>query len=453
MIAALAADGWQRSEDPESASVIIVNSCGFIEPAKQESIDVTLEFSQRFPQAKIVMAGCLSQRYPEDLAREMPELSAIVGNRSPERIAQYMRRMIDSEARIFVPGTGAEVGVGSQPGGTTDPAKTPRTGDPGNAVIEPVRVVRNELLSLPGSAYLKVAEGCDNRCSFCAIPLIRGRLRSQPIADVANEVMRLLDAGVVEINLVAQDLAAFGRDTGETFLDLVDALLAIPRDYWIRPLYIYPEHFPEALLERCAADPRLLPYFDIPVQHAAAPVLKRMGRPATAEQNLALIDRIRDRLPAAMIRSTFLVGFYGETDADFAALVDFQRRARIDWLGVFTYSPEDGTPAERFEGRLDLPVKAAEKRRDELMRLQEPITYERVDRLVGTDMDILIEEFVPDEPLALGRGYAHAPEVDGAVVVLTGDERERTAAGIEPGRRVRCRVIRRNGLDLEAVPL
>ena len=419
-MAALAEDGWLRSAEPDDAQVIIVNSCGFIEPAKQESIDTVLDLSIRHSDAKIVMTGCLSQRYSGDLAQEMPELSGIVGNRAPGRIAEFLRQMLESDARVFVPGT---QGAGH---------------------------ARGELLSLPGSAYVKVAEGCDHRCSFCAIPLIRGRLRSRRVPDLAGEVSRLVESGILEINLVAQDLAAFGQDNGENLPELLERLLEIDTHFWIRLLYVYPEHFPDELLDLCARDPRVLPYFDIPVQHASATVLKRMGRPATAQQNLALIERIRNRLPDAFLRSTFLVGFYGESDRDFADLVEFQREAQIDWLGVFTYSPEDGTPAARFEGKLPLPGPEADSRRDELMQLQEPITYNRVDRLVGTELDVLVEEMVPHEPLALGRAYAHAPDVDGAVVLTLG---EGAVSGVRPGALVRCSVSRRNGLDVEAAPL
>lgn len=426
-MAALAEDGWLRSAEPDDAQVIIVNSCGFIEPAKQESIDVVLDLSIRHSDAKIVMTGCLSQRYSGDLAQEMPELSGIVGNRAPGRIAEFLRQMLESDARVFVPGTHDLV---------------PGTQGTGHA--------RGELLSLPGSAYVKVAEGCDHKCSFCAIPLIRGRLRSRRVPDLAREVSRLVGSGILEINLVAQDLAAFGQDNGENLPELLERLLEIDMHFWIRLLYVYPEHFPDELLDLCARDPRVLPYFDIPVQHASAAVLKRMGRPATAQQNLALIERIRRRLPDVFLRSTFLVGFYGESDRDFADLVEFQREAQIDWLGVFTYSPEDGTPAARFEGKLPLPGPEADSRCDELMRLQEPITYNRVDRLVGTELDVLVEEMVPHEPLALGRAYAHAPDVDGAVVLTLGDG---AASGVRPGALVRCRVSRRNGLDVEAAPL
>jgi ribosomal protein S12 methylthiotransferase len=421
MISALDAAGWSRVPDPETAAVIIVNSCGFIEPAKQEAIDTVLDFSDGFPNAKIVMAGCLSQRYPGEIAAELPELSGVIGNRAPERVAEFLAAVLNSDERVFVPPPVAEV-----------TKAFPR---------------RNELLSLPGSAYVKVAEGCDNRCSFCAIPLIRGPLRSRGIGDIAAEFRQLLDAGIVEFNLVAQDLASFGRDTGQCLPELLGALLDIDSRFWIRPLYVYPEHFPESLLEICESDPRVLPYFDIPLQHASPAVLKRMGRPADPDANLRLVSRIRERLPDAFLRSTFLVGFYGETDNDFERLLDFQEAAQLDWVGVFSYSPEDGTAAERFAGRLPLPGPETDARKAQLMRRQERITAGRVARLVGRELDVLIEEPVVNEPLALGRCYAHAPEVDGAVVVNV------SAVQPAPGTFVRCRITRSTGLDVEAEPL
>lgn len=446
MIASLTRDGWRRCAEPEAAEVIIVNSCGFIEPAKQESIDTVLSFTRSHPRKQVVMAGCLSQRYAGEIAEELPELAGIVGNRAPDRIAEFLGEMLSSDARVFVPGTGV------------------------------VRHLRTDLLSLPGSAYVKVAEGCNNRCSFCAIPLIRGRLRSRAVAEVVGEVEQLVDSGIREINLVAQDLASFGADSGENLTMLLKGLLSIGSGFWVRMLYVYPEHFPEELLDLCAGHEQLLPYFDIPFQHASFSVLQRMGRPATARQNLDLIERIRHRLPDVFLRTSLLVGFYGEDEDDFQALIEFQKNAAIDWLGVFTYSPEDGTPAERFEDRLPRPGRrVAEERRDELLRRQEPITWSRVDRLVGRELDVLIEELVPDEPLALGRAYAHAPDVDGAVVVnlpavnpgppavnpgppaANPGPRNETRSGlpgrVAPGLMVPCRIVRRNGLDVEAVPI
>jgi ribosomal protein S12 methylthiotransferase len=422
MITALDHAGWSRARVPEDAECIIVNSCGFIEPAKQESIETCLQFASEFPDARIIMAGCLSERYPTEIAGEIPELAAVVGNRDPAAIPAVLDEITRSPKRVFVPG----------------PPRAAATRDPGS------------LLSLPGSAFLKVSEGCNNRCSFCAIPLIRGGLRSRPIREIAGEARMLLDAGVAEINLVAQDLASFGRDTGESLADLLRALLRDQRQFWLRMLYVYPERFPLSLLDLCRDDPRLLPYFDIPFQHAATDVLRRMGRPSTADESIRLVRTIREALPDVFLRSTFLVGFYGEGESEFESLLRFQEEAALDWVGVFVYSPEDGTPAMRYEGTLTRPsAEVAEERRDLLRSRQEPITESRLDRLVGRELPVLVEELVPHEPLAIGRAYAQAPEVDGSVVIAL----PASGSAITPGAMVPCRVLRRIGVDVEAAPL
>jgi ribosomal protein S12 methylthiotransferase len=428
MAQSLRAAGWQ-SVAPEEAACIVVNSCGFIEPAKQESIDVTLSLVETYPDAKIVMAGCLSQRYAAELAAEMPELAGLYGNRAPGRIAEFL-------ARVLTPETSA-------PGPIVSLPEEPLLSSP-----------REQLLGFPGSAYVKVSEGCDNRCSFCAIPLIRGRMRSKPLGALLEEIDQLLTAGVKEINLVAQDLASYGRDFPNTTdsdlpgVRLLRELSLRPGTFWIRLLYVYPDRFPDAFLSIMAEDPRIVPYFDLPLQHAATPVLRRMGRPGTAESYLSLIRGIRDRVPDVFLRSTLLVGFFGETEQAFEELLAFQDDARIDWLGVFPYSPEDGTPALRGDPDLDVSPELAEARAKIVQERQQPITFESVDRLVGRELDVLVEELVPDEPLALGRCYAQAPEVDGAVVIHTAGD-----SPVTPGEFLRCRIHRRNGLDVEAVPL
>ena len=307
----------------------------------------------------------------------------------------------------------------------------------------PCRLYRpsRHLLSYPGTAYLKIAEGCGNHCSYCAIPLIRGPLASRPRAQVVQEARDLLGAGVRELVLIAQDLASFGTDrspAGELPV-LLRELLALPGEFWLRCLYIHPDHFPEELLELAATDPRLLPYFDLPFQHASPAVLRRMGRRGSAEAYLALLARIREALPRAVLRSTFLVGFPGESEQDFRLLLDFQRRAELDWAGFFTYSREEGTAAFALGPRV--AHRTAEERKRELERAQQAITARRLERHIGSELDVLIEEPVRGEALALGRGYPQAPEVDGLVVVK--------AAGLEAGRMCRVRIDRRNGVDLE----
>ena len=425
MIAALEAAGWELTDDPQSASTILVNTCGFIEPAKQESINVTLEHIDAVPSARVVMTGCLSQRYPEELAAEIPELAGVFGNRAPARIVEFLSGLDLGGPRTMVPSGGLEAHR------------------------------RTHLLSFPGSAFVKVSEGCDNRCTFCAIPLIRGAMRSKPLDDVIVEIRDLLDRGIREINLVAQDLASYGRDLdGASPDELLRQISALDGEFWVRLLYVYPERFPSSFFPILRDDARLLPYFDIPFQHASRDVLRRMGRPGSSESYHALIRTIRAELPDAVLRSTLLVGFFGESTAAFDELLAFQEEAALDWLGVFPYSPEEGTPAMRGAPDLDVSPQVALERAALLEERQRAITHARMERFVGTDLDVLVEELVPDEPLAIGRCYAQAPDVDGSVVVHVPDEGVTSgSARVSPGEFVRCRIVRRNGLDLEAVPL
>ncbi len=427
MIAALERRGWAVA-DPEDADFIIINSCGFIAPAKEESINVTLSTIEEYPDARVVMSGCLSQRYADDIAKEIPELAGVFGNRAPHLIPEFLARIAEPEP----PAPKPSVWLPTEP----------LSGQP-----------RQRLLSFPGSAFVKVSEGCDNRCTFCAIPLIRGTLRSKPLPHLLTEIDELLSNGTHEINLVAQDLASYGRDltTPKTAVELLKALSGRSGDFWIRLLYVYPERFPTEFLDLIEADPRLLPYFDIPFQHAAPGVLKKMGRPGTHESYLRLIEETRRRLPDVFIRSTLLTGFFGEDQKAFDQLLAFQQAAQLDWLGVFPYSPEEGTPAMRGEPELDVSPELAIERANELNERQRPITERRVERLVGKRLPVLVEELIPEEPLALGRCYAQAPEVDGAVVLHIPEERPELE--IAPGRVVECAIIKRNGLDVEAVPL
>jgi ribosomal protein S12 methylthiotransferase len=407
LIAHLESAGLQWVPEPERAEAVIVNTCGFITSAKEESIRTALELKSRFPGKKILLAGCLVARYGEELTRALGELDGFVGLRDPQGLERLLR-------------------AGAAPASL--PAAPPSSPPP------------RHLLSYPGSAYLKIAEGCGNRCSYCAIPLIRGPLASRPREEVVREAADLLASGVRELVLIAQDLASYGMDRseGSELPDLLRELLRLPGEFWLRCLYIHPDHFPEQLLE-LATDPRLLPYFDLPFQHASPAVLRRMGRRGSAESYLALVDRIRRALPRAALRSTFLVGFPGESEEDFRLLLDFQRRAELDWAGFFTYSREEGTAA--FELGPRVAHRTAEERQRGLERAQADITARRLDRHVGSELDVLIEEPVRGEALALGRSYLQAPEVDGLLVVK--------ADGLEAGRLYRVRVDRRNGVDLE----
>jgi ribosomal protein S12 methylthiotransferase len=407
LIAHLERSGLEWVAEPERAEAVIVNTCGFITSAKEESIRIALELKSRFPGKKVLLAGCLVARYGEQLARALGELDGFVGLRDPQGLERLL-------------------GAGAAP--ASGPAALPAGPPP------------RHLLSYPGSAYLKVAEGCGNRCSYCAIPLIRGPLASRPREEIVREAAGLLASGVRELVLIAQDLASYGTDRGEggELPDLLRELLRLPGEFWLRCLYIHPDHFPGELLE-LAADPRLLPYFDLPFQHASPAVLRRMGRRGSAESYLSLLQRIRGALPHAVLRSTFLVGFPGESEEDFRLLLDFQRRAELDWAGFFTYSREEGTAAFQLGPRV--AHRTAGERQRELERAQAEITARRLDRHVGSELDVLIEEPVQGEALALGRAYLQSPEVDGLLVVK--------GEGLEAGRLYRVRVERRNGVDLE----
>ena len=421
MISALERAGWSLAPDAETAAVLIVNTCGFISSAKKESIETGLGLKARYPGKKIYMVGCLTQRYRAELEADMPEIDGFLGNQDPEGIVSLLGE---------IPGDGAS--------GSGAPAREAPRGRT-DRIYE-----RTHLLSFPGSAYVKVAEGCSNRCSYCAIPLIRGDLESRPLAGVLTEIRGLAARGIREVILIAQDLGSYGRDEPAGCPGLVGLLEGISRiegDFWVRMLYIHPDRFPEEILDIVASDSRLLPYFDLPFQHAAPRILSAMGRRGEPGGNLDLVRRIRDRLPGAVIRSTFLVGFPGETDEDFQLLLDFQKEAALDWLGAFAYSREEDTPAWRMGGRV--PRAVAERRKARVEQAQVPITESALDRHLGRRLDILVEEPFQDGEFSLGRAYLQAPDVDG-LVVLHGS--------FPPGSMVRARITRRNGLDLEAEP-
>ncbi|MDR1148450.1 MAG: 30S ribosomal protein S12 methylthiotransferase RimO [Spirochaetaceae bacterium] len=407
IISNLNAAGAELSENPDEADLVIVNSCGFIEEAKQESINTVIGFRRDYPDKKIILSGCLAQRYQEELRRELIEADAVFGN----------SRLDDITALAFSV-TGAERGISRR-------AETERI----------------KLLSLPGSAYVKIAEGCDNRCSFCAIPLIRGGLVSRSIDDIVSECRGLLKRGVRELCLVAQDLASYGAGTSESLPGLLSALSALDSDFWVRLLYLHPDHFPFKILETIASDKRFLPYFDIPFQHASPSLLRAMNRRGGAEEYLDLIARIRAAVPDSVIRSTFLTGFPGETYTDFDILLDFQDAARMDWLGVFVFSREDGVPAYSFKNRVS--KKTARERKTILETRQTPITETRMDRFIGRRMRALVEEKL--DAFYLGRLFCQAPEVDGALVI-------ESAHPLQLGAFVDGIITGRAGFDLRMLP-
>ena len=414
---------WRVVLDPSEADVIVVNTCGFIGPAKEESIETVLELS-RFKDAgrcrKLVVAGCLAQRYARQLATEMPEVDHFLGSSDPMRLREVLEER--SEARLLV----------GDPEHWLQRASTPR-----------------RRTQWPHVAYVKIAEGCNRTCAFCAIPAIRGRQRSRPLEDVREEVERLVaEEGVREVVLVSQDTVAWGRDLPERprLAELVAALAEVEGLRWLRLHYLYPEKLEPALLELMAEHPAVLPYIDVPLQHAADAVLRRMRRGHGGQRVRRFVERLRERLPEAVLRTTFLVGHPGEDEAAFEELRDFLRWARFDHVGFFLYSPEEGTAAAEMD---DAPPRSEARRRQrELLREQAAIVRERQRARVGQVLDVQVDGPSEESPyLSEGRWWGQAPEVDGKVFLVRG---EGASAPLAPGQMVRARVRKFAGADLLA---
>ncbi|AEV30375.1 ribosomal protein S12 methylthiotransferase RimO [Sphaerochaeta pleomorpha str. Grapes] len=423
MLKILCEDGSVRTEDASEADLIIVNTCGFIESAREQSVESFFSLHDANPKAKIILSGCMAQRYAAELTDELQEASAIFGNRDLSKIKEVADEVLNGERVVLVP-------------------EYPQ--------VKAEVYERNELLSYPGSAYLKISEGCNHRCAYCAIPLIRGDLRSKPMEMILQEAATLLTRGVKELNLIAQDLAAYGTDweDGKShFMELLANLVALEGAFSIRLLYIHPDAFPQELPLFVKENPKVLQYFDIPFQHAAVPVLRSMGRTGTKESYLALIANIRSVLPEAVIRSTIMLGYPGEDAPAFEELKDFLTKAELDWMGSFLYSREEGTKAYdlRDEEEHQKARKRATVYQKKIEALQGPLTAKRLQRFLGKEYDVLIEEKVEGEDLAIGRIYSQAPEVDGLTVVMGRD--------LKPGSVLRCGIRSVNGLDLEAVPV
>ncbi|MBN1522942.1 MAG: 30S ribosomal protein S12 methylthiotransferase RimO [Spirochaetales bacterium] len=405
--------GYVFTGEPQEADLILVNTCGFINAAKQESLETVMEFRSQFPDKKIIMTGCLSERYFIELEKDLTEIDGIWGTGYSTSFADF----VDTTTGY----SGSDTPGADASSGKADHA--PR-------------------LSFPGSAYVKIAEGCINKCTYCAIPIIRGDLQSRPKDEILQEVNNLLSMGIQEINLVAQDSASYGTDIGsDSIVSLIQAILEINADFWLRVLYLHPDKFPKELLAIAERDSRFLPYFDIPFQHGSPRILHQMGRKGSNIVYEKLVADIRTAVPKAIIRTTFLTGFPGETDKDVELLKEFQRSIQPNWAGIFTYSHEEGTPAYSLSGQI--PAKTAGKRKQLLEKIQEQITASWLKAMTGQTFQVLVEERVQGEDLLLGRTWFQAPEVDGLVVI------ENSSAN--PGERITVRITGVRGVDLTAI--
>ena len=389
MLAKLEQAGYTITADSGYADVVIVNTCGFIEDAKKESIENILEFAQLKKEGqikKIVVTGCMAERYREELVQELPECDAVLGLGANGDIAEAVRQVTEGETCYRFP--------------------------------------PKECWSLDGDrvqttphffAYLRIADGCDNRCAYCAIPMIRGRMRSRKMETVVEEAEKLVANGVKELVLVAQDTTIYGKDLyGETRLpELLRRLCAIDGLHWIRLLYCYPEHITDELLEVMATEEKVLPYMDLPIQHASGKVLRAMHRPGDRASLTALISRIRERVPGIVLRTTVMTGFPGETKEDFEELCTFIQQARFERLGCFAFSPEEGTPAAELPEQV--PDKVKNRRRDIVMEEQGRISDRYNESLIGKTVTVLVESFDKYAECWFGRSEADAPDIDGKV--------------------------------------
>ena len=417
IVALMEQKGWKYT-DLENADVVIINTCGFINDAKEESINTILNCKSSYPDKIVIAAGCLAQRYGKELADEMSEADGFVGNRDLYAIPDAVEKIARGRTRLVSPA-----------------APSP------DCFVE-----RNTLFTFPRSTYIKIAEGCNNNCTYCAIPLIRGQLRSIPADIIMQEIKSFVNKGFFEINLVSQDLASWGTDIDKDLIYLLNRISRLKGDFRIRLLYMHPDKFNPDILPLFKKDSRLIPYFDIPFQHASEPILKAMGRKGNKEKYLKLVASIRKALPESVIRSTMMVGFPGEKESDFQCMMEFLKEAQLDWCGFFIYSREEGTKA--FSLRDRIPVTTAGLRKEQAQELQNRITEKRLESYVGKEIDVLVEELIAEEEIALGRGYMNAPEVDGAVILHS----ERVGSGdIKPGDVIRAKVVKRNNIDLEAV--
>ena len=392
MAGALRQAGWSLTRDPADAAVIVVNTCSFVESAINESIDTILDLA-RFKKTgrcnRLVVAGCLPERFREAIAEALPEVDQFLGTGAFSRIVDAV--------------TG---GLGRGTSLLPDPDRIPMD-------HTAVRVRK-----LPHTAYLKIAEGCSRHCTYCIIPRLRGRQKSRPMDHILAEARQLIDSGVKELNLVAQDTTHYGHDLSDplSFDTLLVHLSEVVGETWVRFLYGHPESITDGVIEAVADHPNLCPYFDLPVQHAADRVLKKMGRNYDKRQLLDLFKRIRSRAPGAAIRTTLIVGFPGETDADFQELMEFIEQVRFDHLGVFTYSDAEDLPSHRLPGHVS--KKMTQLRHDTLMARQMEISANNLESMIGQTLPVLIE--ASTEPhLYEGRTILQAPEVDGITFVKT----------------------------------
>jgi ribosomal protein S12 methylthiotransferase len=384
--------GFKLVEKPEDATVIIVNTCGFIDAAKEESVNTILNLAEYKETARLkalIVSGCLTRRYKRELMDEMPEIDGIVGTGDFHRINEIIDEALRGRKPVYV----------------------------GNPVFNYEENLPRLLSTPRHTAYVKIAEGCDNACTFCSIPIMRGKFRSRSMESIIIEVKQLANQGVKEISLIAQDSTNYGTDLYEGFKlpELLNLVSEVPGIEWVRLHYAYPGFFTDELIETIADNPKVCNYIDMPLQHSEDSILKRMRRPGRQRDVRDLVGRIRDRIPEVALRTSMIVGFPGETEEDFEKLCEFVREMKFDRLGVFAYSQEEDTPAHRLPDQLSDEVK--QFRQNTLMEIQREVAKDNAAKYVGRTIDVLVERYDGRSDVYIGRSQYDAPEIDGEVFI------------------------------------
>ena len=397
MLGMLASRGYQIVDEEEKADVIIVNTCCFIHDAMEESIETILqmaEYKKSGSLKALIVTGCMAERYREEITKEIPEVDAVLGTASYGHILDAVDEALKGHSYLMM-----------------EPLDT-------------LPLIETHRLVTTGGhyAYLKIAEGCDKHCTYCIIPKLRGNFRSVPMDHLIKEAEQLAADGVKELILVAQETTLYGKDLyGEKKLpELLHKLCQISGIRWTRILYCYPEEITEELIQTMKEEPKICHYLDLPIQHASDGILKRMGRRTSKEELVHIISRLREEIPDITLRTTLITGFPGETQEQHEELMDFVDEMEFDRLGVFTYSPEEGTPAASMPDQIEESIK--EDRRAELMELQQEIAFEQAENMIGKEVLVMIEGKVADENAYVGRTYKDAPNVDGLIFVNTDAE-------------------------------
>lgn len=415
ILALLKDEGYEIAYDAALSDVVIINTCGFIQSAKEEAIETILEFCTLKEEGRIkavVVTGCLAERYRDEILTEIPQVDAVVGIGKNDELADIIRQIYCGE-------------------------KVSTYGDKGDLCFDEKRI-----LSTPSyMAYIKISEGCDNRCTYCAIPKIRGRFRSRSIESIVSEAEKLADRGVKELVLIAQDTTRYGEDLyGESKLaELLRDLAKIDGLKWIRTLYLYPERITDELIDVFASEEKVVSYMDIPIQHCDKEVLKRMNRKGDEQSLLELIQKIRSRVPNIILRTTLIAGFPGESDQQFESLCEFVKKAGFDRLGCFAYSAEEGTAAAEFDGQLDEDVKS--RRAEIIYDEQSRIMFEKNENQIGKTYEVVCEGFDRYAECFFGRSYMDAPEIDGKIF-FTADKKP------SPGEFVKVKITDTLDFDL-----